>query len=85
MSVFAEGEEVVTIRLLLSKFEGLLKAGLIKDMNYEVLKYAIVGERYDNKEYQEKLRQYIKISLELEEITFRLRNEQQNNTSSNTD
>lgn len=85
MSVFAEGEEVVTIRLQLSKFEGLLKAGLIKDMNYEVLKYSIVGETYDNAEYREKMKAYRNASKELEEIIFKLRNEQQNNTSSNTD
>lgn len=84
MSVFAEGEEVVTIRLQLSKFEGLLKAGLIKDMNYEILRYSIVGESYNNEEYNRISKEIHKLSVKRDEILERLRNEQ-NTTSSNTD
>lgn len=84
MSVFAEGEEVVTIRLQLSKFEGLLKAGLIKDMNYEVLRYSIVGESYNNEEYNRISKEIHKLSVKRDEILERLRNEQ-NTTPGNTD
>jgi hypothetical protein len=84
MSVFAEGEEVVTIRLQLSKFEGLLKAGLIKDMNYEILRYSIVGESYNNEEYNRISKEIHKLSVKRDEILERLRNEQ-NTTSGNTD
>lgn len=84
MSVFAEGEEVVTIRLQLSKFEGLLKAGLIKDMNYEVLRYSIVGESYNNEEYNRLSKEIHKLSVKRDEILERLRNEQ-NTTPGNTD
>lgn len=84
MSVFAEGEEVVTIRLQLSKFEGLLKAGLIKDMNYEILRYSIVGESYNNEEYNRISKEIHKLSVKRDEILEQLRNEQ-NTTSSNTD
>ena len=84
MSVFAEGEEVVTIRLQLSKFEGLLKAGLIKDMNYEILRYSIVGESYNNEEYNRISKETHKLSVKRDEILERLRNEQ-NTTSGNTD
>ncbi len=84
MSVFAEGEEVVTIRLQLSKFEGLLKAGLIKDMNYEILRYSIVGEHYNNEEYNRISIEIHKLSVKRDEILERLRNEQ-NTTPGNTD
>jgi hypothetical protein len=84
MSVFAEGEEVVTIRLQLSKFEGLLKAGLIKDMNYEILRYSIVGENYNNEEYNRISKEIHKLSVKRDEILERLRNEQ-NTTPGNTD
>jgi len=84
MSVFAEGEEVVTIRLQISKFEGLLKAGLIKDMNYEILRYSIVGESYNNEEYNRISKEIHKLSVKRDEILERLRNEQ-NTTSGNTD
>lgn len=83
MSVFAEGEEVVTIRLQLSKFEGLLKAGLIKDMNYEILRYSIVGESYNNEEYNRISKEIHKLSVKRDEILERLRNEQ-NTTSGNS-
>lgn len=85
MSVFAEGEEVVTIRLQLSKFEGLLKAGLIKDMNYEILRYSIIGEHYNDEEYNRLSKEIHKLSIRRDELLYKLRNEQQNNTSSNTD
>ena len=84
MSVFAEGEEVVTIRLQLSKFRKIAKAGLIKDMNYEILRYSIVGESYNNEEYNRISKEIHKLSVKRDEILEQLRNEQ-NTTSSNTD
>jgi hypothetical protein len=62
----------------------LLKAGLIKDMNYEILRYSIVGENYNNEEYNRISKEIHKLSVKRDEILERLRNEQ-NTTPGNTD
>ena len=53
-------------------------------MNYEILRYSIVGESYNNEEYNRISKEIHKLSVKRDEILERLRNEQ-NTTSSNTD
>lgn len=84
MTLFADGEEVVTIRLSLPSFRELIVKDALKEHSYEVLKYSIVGESYNNKDYKDLLKQYRQVATQLEELTYKLRHEQ-NTTSSNTD
>ena len=81
MSLFADGEEVVTIRLSLPSFRELIIKDALKEHSYEVLKYSIVGESYNNKDYKELLRKYRQLATQLEELTYKLRHEQNNTTS----
>lgn len=82
MSAFENGEEVVTVRLSSSKFNGLVKAGLITE--YELLRVSIIGETFDNPRYKELSKLIRETTLELDELRQRLKDEQ-NTTSGNTD
>ncbi len=73
MSIFAEGEEVVSIKISLPKLIELLQSKILNDTNYEVSRVQIIGEKYDSEEWSEAYKEFRKASSRLEEVTHKIR------------
>jgi hypothetical protein len=81
--MFEQGEQIVSVTMNVAKFEGLLKAGLLQEGNFIVTSVRTHGETYDNEEYRQLKSNYIKAKKELEDLTYKLKQQWEIKNTSN--